>query len=55
MEQLFKALEKRAIHFPEQDALISSNGTTQTIITNQQLLDNITRMASFLKMKVFNA
>ncbi|NQZ20625.1 MAG: AMP-binding protein [Colwellia sp.] len=47
MEQLFEALEKRAINFPEQDALISSEKSTKTILSNKQLVNNISRVASF--------
>ncbi len=49
MKKLFKALASRATHFPEQDALISNDGSTQTTISNQQLLENITSVSSFLE------
>jgi long-subunit acyl-CoA synthetase (AMP-forming) len=49
MEQLFEALDKRAINFPNRKALISSEGNTQTSITNQQLIENITRIVSFFE------
>jgi len=47
MEQLFKALETRAIHFPEKKALISSDGRAQVTINNQQLLENILCIGAF--------
>ena len=49
MEQLFKALDKRAVNFPGQTALVSSETDAQTIITNQQLVDQITHIASFFE------
>ncbi len=49
MDQLFITLEKRALQFPEQDALISSDGKRQTIFSNQQLLDDITRVGAFFE------
>jgi long-subunit acyl-CoA synthetase (AMP-forming) len=49
MEQLFEALEKRAINFPDRDALISNEESAQSIITNQQLVDNINCVASYFK------
>jgi len=49
MDKLFKALESRAAQFPEQDALISNDASTQTIVTNRQLLDSITDVVSFFK------
>jgi len=51
MHTIFKALAKRAIHFPEQKALISNNGHTKTIITNQQLLYHISTIGSFFKQE----
>jgi len=49
MEPLFKALDKRAINFPNQDALVSREASTQTIITNQQLVNHITHVASLFR------
>jgi len=49
MELLFKALNDRASHSPEQVALISNEGPTQTTVTNQQLVDNINQVASFFE------
>lgn len=49
MEQLFKVLDKRAVNFPCQTALVSSETGAQTIITNQQLVDQITHFASFFE------
>ncbi|KGJ94021.1 AMP-binding protein [Colwellia psychrerythraea] len=49
MEKLFTALESRARNYPEKKALISSDGNTQTILSNQELLDNITSTAAFLE------
>jgi len=49
MEQLFEVLDKRAINFPDQNALVSSEANTQTIITNQQLVGHITRLSSFFE------
>jgi len=53
MEQLFKALDKRAVNFPCQTALVSSETDAQTIITNQQLVDQITHIASFFETEGF--
>ncbi len=49
MDQLFEALAMRAIHSPGQNALISNEANIKTIITNQQLIDNITSIYSFFK------
>ncbi len=49
MKKLFKVLASRATHFPEQDALISNDGRTQTMINNQQLLDHIFTVGNFFE------
>jgi len=54
MEQLFKAIEKRALDFPEKNALISSDGNRQSITTNKELFDNINSTASFFEKEGLN-
>jgi len=49
MDQLFKTLAKRAQQFPHQDALISSDGNRQNTFSNQQLLDDISRLGAFFE------